>query len=133
MLQSTELVRALRKQVVVVVTAGWNIMCFDHNLKLMWETSIREDFPHHAEIKEVAIHISNHTMTQVRCAVIDRDTTALLVVEHMLPSWLYGCPCQSAEESTRGVLWAGGMSCTSGGSRYCGGGRWRRAGRHRES
>lgn len=61
---STELVRALRKQVVVVVTAGWNIMCFDHNLKLMWETSIREDFPHHAEIKEVAIHISNHTITQ---------------------------------------------------------------------
>jgi len=61
---STELVRALRKQVVVVVTAGWHIMCFDHNLRLMWETSIREDFPHHAEIKEVAIHISNHTMNQ---------------------------------------------------------------------
>mmetsp|Transcript_9037 Transcript_9037/g.25956 ORF Transcript_9037/g.25956 Transcript_9037/m.25956 type:complete len:704 (-) Transcript_9037:142-2253(-) len=62
--EQPELVRALRKQVVVVVTAGWNILCFDHNLRLMWETSIRDSLPHHAEIREVAIHISNHTMAQ---------------------------------------------------------------------
>mmetsp|Transcript_21460 Transcript_21460/g.51195 ORF Transcript_21460/g.51195 Transcript_21460/m.51195 type:complete len:700 (-) Transcript_21460:224-2323(-) len=62
--QAVELVRALRKQVVVVVTAGWDVLCFDHNLRLMWEASIREEMPHHAEVREVAIHISNHTMVK---------------------------------------------------------------------
>ena len=28
-------------QVLVVVTAGWHVLCFDHNLKLMWDRSIR--------------------------------------------------------------------------------------------
>ena len=63
--QPQELVRALRKQVVVVVTAGWNIMCFDHNLRLMWETTILREMPPHTEIREVAIHISNQTMVKV--------------------------------------------------------------------
>jgi hypothetical protein len=44
----------LRKQVVVVVTADWTIMCFDHNLELLWENNVQEDFPHHASIREVA-------------------------------------------------------------------------------
>ena len=26
---------------VVVVTAGWHVLCFDHNLKLLWDRSIR--------------------------------------------------------------------------------------------
>ncbi len=50
---------------MVVVTAGWNIMCFDHNLRLMWETSILREMPPHTEIREVAIHISNQTMVKV--------------------------------------------------------------------
>ena len=28
-------------QVLVVVTAGWHVLCFDHNLKLLWDRSIR--------------------------------------------------------------------------------------------
>jgi hypothetical protein len=32
-----EKVRAPRKQVLVVVTAGWRVLAFDHNLALMWE------------------------------------------------------------------------------------------------
>lgn len=28
-------------QVVVVVTHGWHVLCFDHNLKLLWDRSIR--------------------------------------------------------------------------------------------
>ena len=28
-------------QVIVVVTHGWHVLCFDHNLKLMWDQSIR--------------------------------------------------------------------------------------------
>lgn len=31
----------LKKQVIVVVTAGWNIMCFDHNLKKLWEDDVQ--------------------------------------------------------------------------------------------
>eukprot|EP00238_Polyblepharides_amylifera_P006621 CAMPEP_0196591354 /NCGR_PEP_ID=MMETSP1081-20130531/69302_1 /TAXON_ID=36882 /ORGANISM="Pyramimonas amylifera, Strain CCMP720" /LENGTH=702 /DNA_ID=CAMNT_0041914685 /DNA_START=132 /DNA_END=2240 /DNA_ORIENTATION=+ len=53
---------ALRKQVVVVVTADWTVMCFDHNLRLMWEVNIQDDFPHHASIREVAIMATNHTV-----------------------------------------------------------------------
>lgn len=36
-----ELVRALRKQVVVVVTAGWDVLCYDHNLRLKWQASVK--------------------------------------------------------------------------------------------
>ncbi|KAJ7513865.1 hypothetical protein O6H91_23G017300 [Diphasiastrum complanatum] len=50
------------KQVLVVVTAGWVIMCFDHNLKKLWEANVQEDFPHGAHHKEVAISISNYTL-----------------------------------------------------------------------
>lgn len=37
--------RKRRKAVVVVLTAGWSILCFDHNLKLMWETSVQVRSP----------------------------------------------------------------------------------------
>ena len=30
-----------RKQVVVVVTSGWSVMCFDHNLKKLWEVNLQ--------------------------------------------------------------------------------------------
>eukprot|EP00240_Pyramimonas_obovata_P007282 CAMPEP_0118942264 /NCGR_PEP_ID=MMETSP1169-20130426/35822_1 /TAXON_ID=36882 /ORGANISM="Pyramimonas obovata, Strain CCMP722" /LENGTH=153 /DNA_ID=CAMNT_0006887253 /DNA_START=222 /DNA_END=680 /DNA_ORIENTATION=+ len=56
--------KQLRKQVVVAVTADWTIMCFDHNLKLLWENNVQEDFPHHASIREVAILVTNHTVHQ---------------------------------------------------------------------
>nr|ATG70691.1 FG-GAP repeat-containing protein [Hesperocyparis arizonica]ATG70692.1 FG-GAP repeat-containing protein [Hesperocyparis bakeri] len=52
----------IRKQILVVVTAGWSVMCFDHNLKKLWETNIQEDFPHGAHHREVAISISNYTL-----------------------------------------------------------------------
>lgn len=29
------------KQVLVVVTSGWSVMCFDHNLKKLWDTSLQ--------------------------------------------------------------------------------------------
>ncbi|XP_057867329.1 uncharacterized protein LOC131074672 isoform X2 [Cryptomeria japonica] len=51
-----------RKQILVVVTAGWSVMCFDHNLKKLWEANIQEDFPHGAHHREVAISISNYTL-----------------------------------------------------------------------
>ncbi|KAI5588491.1 hypothetical protein POPTR_005G118300v4 [Populus trichocarpa] len=50
------------KQVLVVVTSGWSVMCFDHNLKKLWETNLQEDFPHNAHHREIAISISNYTL-----------------------------------------------------------------------
>ncbi|GLI67342.1 hypothetical protein VaNZ11_011416 [Volvox africanus] len=55
-----ERVRPLRKQVIVVVTASWKVMCFDHNLVLKWEYNAKMHFPHHAHIKEVALYIAPH-------------------------------------------------------------------------
>lgn len=31
----------LQKQVLVVVTSGWSVMCFDHNLKKLWENDLK--------------------------------------------------------------------------------------------
>lgn len=50
------------KQVLVVVTSGWSVMCFDHNLKKLWEVNLQEDFPHNAHHREVAISVSNYTI-----------------------------------------------------------------------
>lgn len=30
-----------QKQVLVVVTSGWSVLCFDHNLKKLWETNLQ--------------------------------------------------------------------------------------------
>ncbi|CAI9110865.1 OLC1v1010956C2 [Oldenlandia corymbosa var. corymbosa] len=51
-----------RKQVLVVVTSGWSVMCFDHNLKKLWDVNLQEDFPHNAHHREIAISISNYTI-----------------------------------------------------------------------
>ena len=32
---------ALLAQVIVVVTHGWHVLCFDHNLQLLWDRSIK--------------------------------------------------------------------------------------------
>lgn len=29
------------KQVLVVVTSGWSVMCFDHNLNKLWEANLQ--------------------------------------------------------------------------------------------
>lgn len=29
------------KLVLVVVTSGWSVMCFDHNLKKLWENNLQ--------------------------------------------------------------------------------------------
>lgn len=52
----------IRKQVLVVVTSGWSVMCFDHNLKKLWENNLQEHFPHGAYHQEIAITISNYTL-----------------------------------------------------------------------
>lgn len=33
--------REARKHVLVVVTSGWSVMCFDHNLKKLWEVNLQ--------------------------------------------------------------------------------------------
>ncbi|KAL2348565.1 hypothetical protein Fmac_002565 [Flemingia macrophylla] len=51
-----------QKQVLVVVTSGWSVMCFDSNLQKLWENNLQEDFPHNAHHREVAISVSNYTL-----------------------------------------------------------------------
>ncbi|KAJ4785577.1 tRNA uridine 5-carboxymethylaminomethyl modification enzyme MnmG [Rhynchospora pubera] len=51
-----------KKKVLVVVTSGWSVMCFDHNLKKLWEQNLQEDFPHGAHHREISISISNYTL-----------------------------------------------------------------------
>ncbi|KAI9081271.1 hypothetical protein K1719_036771 [Acacia pycnantha] len=55
-------VRQYQKQVLVVVTSGWSVICFDSNLQKLWENNLQEDFPHNADHREVAISISNYTL-----------------------------------------------------------------------
>ncbi|CAJ2646478.1 unnamed protein product [Trifolium pratense] len=50
------------KQVLVVVTSGWFVMCFDSNLQKLWENNLQEDFPHNAHHREVSISVSNYTL-----------------------------------------------------------------------
>ncbi|XP_058227872.1 uncharacterized protein LOC131336162 [Rhododendron vialii] len=52
----------VEKQVLVVVTSDWSVMCFDHNLQKLWEANLQEDFPHNAHHREISISISNYTL-----------------------------------------------------------------------
>lgn len=52
----------ITKQVLVVVTAGWSVICFDHNLKKLWEADLEQEFPTQARHKEVSILITNYTL-----------------------------------------------------------------------
>jgi len=54
--------KEMRKQVVVVVTREWTVLCFDHNLKLLWESNVQEHFPEHDAHREVAVLITSHCM-----------------------------------------------------------------------
>lgn len=51
-----ELVRALRKQVVVVVTAQWDVLCFDHNLRLQWTAKVKVRAPDSLIPQAIASH-----------------------------------------------------------------------------
>lgn len=31
----------VQKQVLVVITSGWSVMCFDHNLQKLWEKNLQ--------------------------------------------------------------------------------------------
>jgi hypothetical protein len=48
----------LRKSVIAVVTAGWTVMCFDHNLRLLWEHALGADFPRGWVPREVAVVVT---------------------------------------------------------------------------
>lgn len=47
----------IRKQVLVVVTSGWSVMCFDHNLKKLWENNLQVDIAR-VKLKLCHFHIT---------------------------------------------------------------------------
>ena len=48
----------LRRQVVVVVTQDWTVLCFDERLKLMWEANLQDFVPEDFYHREIAIAIT---------------------------------------------------------------------------
>ncbi|GBF99911.1 hypothetical protein Rsub_12819 [Raphidocelis subcapitata] len=56
-----ERVRPPRKQVLVVVTASWRVMAFDHNLALLWEADVEGGAGRaRARLHEVAVLVTPH-------------------------------------------------------------------------
>lgn len=56
-----ELIRSLRKQVVVAVTSNGDILVLDHNLKLVWHTKLAAHFDStHGDLHDVALLITDH-------------------------------------------------------------------------
>ncbi|KAL4855412.1 Importin-5 [Chlorella vulgaris] len=54
-----ELVRAPRKQVIVLVTTQLRVICLNHNLQQEWEHDLSAHYPQHGAIWELAIHVSD--------------------------------------------------------------------------
>lgn len=54
----------LSLQIVVVVTASFHVFCYDYNLKLMWTSTINDEAPQHASVRQVAVLITPHIMRQ---------------------------------------------------------------------
>lgn len=48
----------LRRQVIVVVTQDWTVLCFDEKLKLMWESNLQDFVPDDFYHREIAISIT---------------------------------------------------------------------------
>lgn len=70
-----EKVRPPRKQVLVVVTANFKVMAFDHNLQLMWEQNIDEQLPPHARLNEVRLLHTTHAQAAdlAGCIILCQD------------------------------------------------------------
>lgn len=49
-----------RQQVIVVVLDGWNVLCFNHELRLEWESTVHEDVSPDMYLREVSILITSH-------------------------------------------------------------------------
>lgn len=46
---------------------GPQVMCFDHNLVLLWEYDANQHFPHHARIKEVGVGLDRQGQGLQKC------------------------------------------------------------------
>ncbi|XP_070575140.1 uncharacterized protein [Ptychodera flava] len=52
----------IRKQVVVVLTEDWTVLCFDSELKLLWENKLIENLDPKYYIKEATILVTSHNL-----------------------------------------------------------------------
>lgn len=48
-----DFVHVPRKMVVVIVTRGWVVVCLDHNMNVLWQTTVHDRFPRHSTTTEV--------------------------------------------------------------------------------
>eukprot|EP00775_Hariotina_reticulata_P004628 gene4628-4882_t len=100
-----EKVRPQRKQVLVVVTASWQVLAFDHNLSLLWEVTIEESLPKNARLAEVAVIIMPHQ--------VHKDSRGLVVVGGSLE--LGDLAGAATGEAILGGTDAGSAAATTGG------------------
>lgn len=73
-----DLVRAPRKQVVLIVTGDLQVVCLDHNLKRLWSQDIKSHYPLRGATHEVAVHVSEHS-------VVTDDRGLVVVGASVLP------------------------------------------------
>ncbi|XP_038070046.1 uncharacterized protein LOC119739259 isoform X2 [Patiria miniata] len=52
----------IRAQVIVVVTADWTVLCFDHNLNLVWETQLMRLHDSRYYIREISVVVTSHNI-----------------------------------------------------------------------
>eukprot|EP01117_Protostelium_nocturnum_P005285 TRINITY_DN1926_c0_g2_i1.p1 TRINITY_DN1926_c0_g2~~TRINITY_DN1926_c0_g2_i1.p1 ORF type:complete len:680 (-),score=268.00 TRINITY_DN1926_c0_g2_i1:43-2082(-) len=87
--------------VIVIVTEHWNVLCFDSNLNLLWESNLQD---HHSEmekmaINEIAITISHHS--------VQKDDEGMIIIGgRSIP--LRSADEQSKFEEEHGVVGQGG-------------------------
>lgn len=75
-----ELVRAPRKQVVVLVTTSLRVICLNHNLQKEWEHDLAPHYPEHGGIRELAVHISDLAISSASKEAAARGDRGLVVV-----------------------------------------------------
>ncbi|PRP81618.1 FG-GAP repeat-containing protein [Planoprotostelium fungivorum] len=50
------------QQHIIVMTDSWSVLCYDHNLKLIWETSAKDSIPNDSYFEEAAAIILSNTI-----------------------------------------------------------------------
>ncbi|KDD76882.1 hypothetical protein H632_c78p0, partial [Helicosporidium sp. ATCC 50920] len=69
---SKELVVAFRKQVLVVVTQSLRVLCYDHNLRVLWSQPLAPHFPELPGRQEVVVYVGSQS--------VSKDDQGLVVV-----------------------------------------------------
>ncbi|KAL0762447.1 hypothetical protein Bca101_078598 [Brassica carinata] len=73
-----------QKQVLVVVTSGWSVLCFDHNLKKLWETNLQNHMDPFEELGITEQNAEKHRRSATEKQDVEAHTSdaSQLVPQH---------------------------------------------------